>query len=302
MRSIHGFALAPDFESDPIAFMYGLQGGIWKTDDGGVTWRSVNDTLPTLDISTLVVSPAFRQNHAVVAVSPEGVLVSHDAGEHWQRTTDEAASLVTFSPNGALLGAAFPQDGIRVSDDLGQTWRNVPGPWDTGGKVVALSITDQACFHVALLEGVNDTLNLWQGKPGQFENVLQQSAGPNPLVSLWVPVGTDDEWYAGLGDKVWKFDVHTGAAAVESGIGADSTPPEDIRALMGVSCSDGQTVYACTGRRLYASSDAIAWSVVHDFGEDVTLAATLSPNHSPGQTIYALLLGGTFWRGIIPYG
>ena len=72
--------------------------------------------------------------------------------------------------------------------------------------------------------------------------------------------------------------------------------------LMGVSCSDGQTVYVCTGRRLYASSDAITWNVVHDFGEDVALTATLSPNHSPGQTIYALLLGGTFWRGIIPYG
>ena len=302
IRSLHGFALAPDFESDHVAFIYGLQEGVWKTDDGGVTWRSLNDSLPTLDISALVVSPGFRQNHAVVAVSPEGVLVSHDAGEHWQITTGEAASLVTFSPNGALLGAAFPQDGIRVSDDLGQTWRNVPGPWDTGGKVMALSITDQACFHVALLEGVNDILNLWQGKPGQFKNVLQQSAGPNPLVSLWVPAGEDDAWYAGLGNKVWKFDAHTGAAAVESDIGADSTPPEDIRALLGVSCSDGQTVYVCTGRRLYASPDAIAWSMVHDFGEDVVLTARLSPNHSPGQTIYALLLGGTFWRGIIPYG
>ena len=48
IRSFHGFTLAPDFESDHVAFMYGLQEGVWKTDDGGVTWRSVNDSLPTL--------------------------------------------------------------------------------------------------------------------------------------------------------------------------------------------------------------------------------------------------------------
>jgi photosystem II stability/assembly factor-like uncharacterized protein len=299
IRSLHGFALAPDFENDPIAFMYGLQEGIWKTDDGGVSWGSVNDTLPTLDINALVVSPEFRQNHTVVASSPEGVWVSHDAGEHWQITTGDAASLVTFSPNGALLGAAFPHDGIRVSEDMGQTWRNVPGPWDAGGKVMALSMTDQERFHVALLEGVNDVLTLWQGKPGQFESVLQQTAGPNPVVSFWVPAGENDAWYAGLGDKVWRFDAHASASLVESNIGADSTQPEDIRALMGLPSSNGQTLYACTGRRLYASGGASSWHVVHDFEDDVVLSATLSPNHSSSQVVYALLLGGTFWRGVI---
>ena len=63
-----------------------------------------------------------------------------------------------------VLHSLKTASGCRTT--LGQTWRNVPGPWDTGGKVMALSITDQACFHVALLEGVNDILNLWQGKPG----------------------------------------------------------------------------------------------------------------------------------------
>lgn len=300
IRSIVGFALAPDFENDPIAYMYGLQEGVWKTDDGGITWKSINDNLPTLDINALVMSPGFRQNHTIVAGSPEGVWVSHDAGEHWQRTSDKAASLVAFSPNGTLLSAAFPQEGLRVSDDLGQTWRNVPGPWDSGGKVMALAISDQEHFRVALLEGVNDVLNIWQGKPGQFECVLQQPAGPNPLVSFWAPAGAKDAWYAGLGDKVWRFDAHTAAMGVETSIGADSTQPEDIRALMGLPSSEGQTLYACTSRRLYASSDAKTWRVVHDFEDDVVLSATLSPNHASGQVVYALLLGGTFWRGVIP--
>ena len=300
IRSILGFALSPDFDNDHIAFMYGLQEGVWKTEDGGVTWMSMNATLPTLDIQALVLSPGFPENRAVVAVSPQGVWVSHDAGEHWQLSIAEAAGLAAFSPNGTLMGATFPQDGIRVSDDLGETWRKAAGPWDAGGKVLALSLTDEQHFHVALLEGVDDLLSIWQGKQGEFENVLRQPAGPNPVVSFWVPAGADHAWYASLANKVWKFDTRAGTAVAEFSIGTKSAQPEDIRSLRGVVHSKGQTLYACTGQRVYASPDGTSWSMVHDFGNEVVLSFTLSPNHPSDQTAYALLLGGTLCRGVVP--
>ena len=87
-----------------------------------------------------------------------------------------AAGLVAFSPNGQLLVASFASGAIRETEDLGQTWRPVPGPWDVGGKIVALAVDNARDLYVAVLEGLGRTLALWHGHAGDFEEALGRGA------------------------------------------------------------------------------------------------------------------------------
>ena len=77
-RSMLGLALAPNFDRHATAFMYGPQEGLWRSTDGGQTWASLEDKLPSLDIAALAVSPKFAQDKVVVAGALEGLSVSTD--------------------------------------------------------------------------------------------------------------------------------------------------------------------------------------------------------------------------------
>jgi photosystem II stability/assembly factor-like uncharacterized protein len=300
VRSILGMVLSPQFEVDHVGFMYGLQEGIWGTQDGGNTWERRYEALPSLDIHALALSPEFSHNQTVVASSPDGLFLSHDAGREWQVLAQESAGMTAFSPNGKLLAVAFAEEGIRVTDDLGQSWRKVPGPWNSGGSIVALAVTDTAAFHVALLAGVDDTLHIWQGKPGHFVNVLSQPTHGHAVVGLWIPSDTSASrsWYASLGNTVWKFSTNANSPVAETVVNAESTQTEVIVSLSGIHDVMGETLFACTGQHLYTLPDAHRWNMVHDFGADTAIALAVTPAYHNDKAVYALLLGGTFCKGV----
>ena len=298
-RSLLGLVLSSQFKTDHIAYMYGFQEGIWRTEDGGYTWNNL-ESLPSLDIQAVVLSPEFPDNRTIVATSLYGVLLSEDSGDSWQFLVEGPAESASFSPNGEVLTISFPGEGIRVSNDLGKTWQNVPGPWDTGGRILALSVTNMHHYYVALLEGVGETVSIWQGKPGQFEKVLNQSVSGNPVVSLWIPgPAADRPWYASLGNKVWKFSSRRGGSSVQSSIFSDTLQKENILALNGIRDQTGQILFACTGQHIYKSLDEKSWTMVHDFGNERAISLALSPSYLEDKTAYALLLGGSFSQGVI---
>lgn len=301
IRSMVGLALSPKFDKDHLAFMCGLQEGIWRTADGGLTWSDLAPELPSLDIQTLVVSPDFSRNHILAATAPEGVLFSSDSGDHWRVAAAEPAGAAAFSPDGRHFAVYFLESGIHISNDLGQSWEDVPGPWDAGAKVVALAITNDRHFYVAYLEGANDTLDIWQGKSGQYEQVLSQPTSGNPIVSFWIPAEptANRPWYASLGNKVWKFSTRKGSSSAEASICADEAGQEDIFSLTGSQDPAGQNLFACTSQRLYKSTDAKTWTVVHDFSPEKALSFALSPAYLADKTAYALLLGGSFSQGMV---
>jgi photosystem II stability/assembly factor-like uncharacterized protein len=299
-RSVLGLALSPQFDEQPVAFMYGPQEGVWRTADGGRTWEDLRGELPSLDISALVVSPDFSTNPVAVAASPEGVLVTTDAGDHWTRAGEEPASLVAFSPNGKLLVASLPTGGIRVSEDLGQQWVQVAGPWDAGGKIAALAVSDSRHYYIAAVQGVGETLSIWQGEADQVEKVVNQPAGENPVVAFYIPavVAPDRAWYAGCGNRVWKFRGRKGQPVVQSIVFPSTGPGESILSLTGVHSETGQILLAGTGRHVFKLSDN-AWRNVYDFGSERAIALALSPTYLNDKTIYALLLGGSFGQVVI---
>jgi len=300
-RSVLGLVMAPRFDEQPVAFLYGPQEGLWRTTDGGHTWEDLGAELPGPDISALVLAPDFSTSQVAVAASPVGLLVSHDAGSHWRTVANEGATQAAFSPNGQLLAVSFALGAIRETEDLGATWRPVPGPWGAGGKVVALAVDDARDLYVAVLEGLGRTLTLWHGRPGNFERALSRAVGENPVVALFVPteLSADRPWYAACGGIVWKLSARRGRNPSQSVVVPGEVAGENILSLTGIQNDTGQVLLASTGQHVFKLADDKPWRQIHDFGGERAVALVLSPNYLKDKIVYGLLLGGSLVQGVI---
>lgn len=114
-------------------------GGIWKSDDYGESWYPLDDQLPNLGVSDIVIHPS---NPDTIYMSTGdgsssdtytyGILKSVDGGTNWDTTglsfgVSEAKNirrLLLDSLNPSTLIAAAT-DGIYRSTDAGETWNKV---------------------------------------------------------------------------------------------------------------------------------------------------------------------------------
>lgn len=304
-RALVGLALSPQFERDRTAYLFGPRETPWRTTDGGATWAALDadtDEQGTA-LRALALSPSFGRDRLLAAASERGVLLSVDAGDHWDVVAPRPAGQVAFAPDGRLLAAVFEPGGLGVSEDQGKSWRPVAGPWGSAGRALALAIDSGQQLHLAWLEGVGETLSVWQGKPGQFEQVLSVPAGPNPLVAFYLPAeaAPDRPWYAAVGNKVWKLSARRGRAPVEATVFEPDPdrPGDQLLALTGAPTPAGHLLLASSGRRLYKSLDGAAWSAALEVEPDRALALVPSPAFAQDRTVYLLLLGGAFAQAVI---
>ncbi len=115
----------------------GPESGIWKSTDGGDTWRKINRGLPGGDkgrigMAMSPVNPDVLYAIVEAAGGSGGVYRSVDRGERWSRQS----SHMTTSPQYYNELVADPHNVDRVysldtylhvSDDGGRTWSRVPG-------------------------------------------------------------------------------------------------------------------------------------------------------------------------------
>ncbi|MFN0033007.1 MAG: VPS10 domain-containing protein [Flavobacteriales bacterium] len=115
-----------------IIFAGAPAGGLWRSYDGGSSWSSNTDWLPTLGIASIAFNP---ENPQIVYLgtgdydasdSPGmGVMKSEDGGETWEFVNTGIASLmvpcIRFEPGSNDLWACT-NDGLYESTDEGATW------------------------------------------------------------------------------------------------------------------------------------------------------------------------------------
>jgi len=298
-RPLLGMALSPHFEEEPLAFLYGPQEGIWRTRDGGLSWESLEEGLPSLDIRSLALSPGFAQDRALVAASPAGILLSRDAGDSWSLWADEPASLVCASPSGRLYAAVCAAGAVRVAGALGGPWERLPGPWEGGREVLALALSDDAHYKVALLDPGRESLSVWEGRPGGFRQLVSHPASVAPLAALWVldRPGWGARWYASLDGQVWEF-REAGGRSSGHPLPLGDQGESKVLGLAGGQGREGPALFACTGEAIYKLTGR-SWTAVHHFGPERAVALALSPSYSRDASAFALLLGGAFCRGIL---
>lgn len=114
-------------------------GGLWKTIDGGLTWTTNTDHLPTLGVNDIAIDPT-NTNIMYIGTGDQdasdtygvGVLKSIDGGVTWNITglnwiTSQGRSIgrVLINPNDNNMIFAASSSGVFKSYDAGVTWTKV---------------------------------------------------------------------------------------------------------------------------------------------------------------------------------
>jgi photosystem II stability/assembly factor-like uncharacterized protein len=177
-------------------------GGIFKSTDGGSTWRQLTAGLPEgVNQTNLAIAPSNpRRLYAMVATGTVGIYRSDDAGETWTRITTDNRPAGRIGGGDLPVPLVHPRDPDVVislstvswiSRDGGQTWRaykGAPGGEDyQGGWInpdnpdIVLLAADQGA--VVSLNG-GDTWSSWYNQPtAQLYHVSADNAFPYRLCS-----------------------------------------------------------------------------------------------------------------------
>ncbi len=128
---VYALAVSPNFAQDHVCFA-ARQSGLYRSDDGGLHWRFMYDTLnldAPLAATAVAVSPNFESDHSVFAGAPGGILHSVDGGEHWTIASlpppPPFISTLAASPHFAhdsVVLAGTMEDGVFRSADRGSNW------------------------------------------------------------------------------------------------------------------------------------------------------------------------------------
>jgi photosystem II stability/assembly factor-like uncharacterized protein len=132
-------------------FMANKERGVWRTRDGGKTWKQVFALTPDLGAADLELQPGhpevvfatmwhgLRKPWTIVSGSPAsegaGIYKSTDSGETWKKLTDGLPSQLFGRANVAISNSApdriyalieaKPGSGLYRSDDAGAHWKLV---------------------------------------------------------------------------------------------------------------------------------------------------------------------------------
>ncbi len=169
--------------SEPNVFYIGaVNGGVWKSEDYGRTWKPIFNHEPTGSIGAIAVSPSDPNViyvgsgeglHRPDLSVGDGVYKSTDAGKTWVhlglRETEQIPA-VAVDPNNpsivfvAALGHPYgpnPERGIFRSTDGGKTWQKVLYVNEyTGGSDVEIDPQNPQIVYAAL----------WQAQEAPWEN------------------------------------------------------------------------------------------------------------------------------------
>lgn len=120
--------------TDPNTMILGTpSGGVWRSYDGGASWVSTSDNLPTLGVSALAYHPT---NPDIIYMGTGdrdhndapgmGVMMSTDGGLNWDFKNNGIENLtigdLLIHPNNPDIIIVGTNDGIYRSTDAGGTW------------------------------------------------------------------------------------------------------------------------------------------------------------------------------------
>jgi hypothetical protein len=198
-RSVSGRALALTVSADGKRLYAGTFSGVWRSDDSGVTWHQLTQpqppmgdhvvpgALPVPNVFDIAVSPANAD--IVLAATAWDTRVQSKNGIYWSTNGGETWSLahqftcpgvlgvgqIVFSPDNPHLVYAAGGCAIAISEDAGETWRDVPMP-DRG-----------IAWHLA---------------------VAPQESSPTLSITRRVYAAGDDQiWYSTDGGNTWARDT-----------------------------------------------------------------------------------------------
>lgn len=229
------YASTWEFRRKPYSFNSGGTGsGMWKSTDGGKTWKELKDGLPAKPFGRIAftLAPSAPQNLVAIVESNEtGLYISADGGEHWKKQS--ATMNVVSRPFYFSTIVIDPKDPKRVyrpafsfsySSDGGYSFADAS---NEGGWVHS--------DHHALWINPNNTNQLYLGTDGGMYVSLDRGATWTFIQCL--PVG---QFYHAAMDDRKPYNIYGGLQDNGSWVGPSAAPG-------GVSNASWKAIYGGDG-------------------------------------------------------
>ncbi len=206
-------AVAVDPTKPNVIYRGAAGGGVWKTTDGGTTWKALTDDLGDLSIGAIAVAPSKPQTvyvgtgegvESIDGIDGIGFIKSTDGGTTWALPVSVSATkffALSVHPTKPDELLAATSTGIQKSTDGGATWKTTFSKY-AGTELVRVP-----------------------GAPGKVLATVWDISSADPTWNGFIYRSTDggDTWTKVGGAGTAPFDADTGRLSLTVAPGAPST-------------------------------------------------------------------------------
>ncbi len=100
-------------------------GGVFLSNDNGLTWKALNNGLTDTSVQALAISGSYMFAGTYGFTDPGGVFISSDNGENWVRSPSIYDNIMSFTVKDEKIFAGTLYGGVYLSTDKGTTWKQV---------------------------------------------------------------------------------------------------------------------------------------------------------------------------------
>ena len=276
-------SIAIDPKDQNTIYIGGAEGGVWKSTDGGATWKPLTDFEPALAIGSLAIDPSDssvvyagtgEQNFNADAYAGAGILKTTDGGSTWTVLGSDVfdqlgIGSLAIEPGHPDVVLAASDGGVYRSADSGATWQNVlagpatcvlfdPTNGDSYAAVGGAFPTPSTGVYKSLDGGVT-----WKPSNGSASNALPPSSNSGRIALAISPLS--HYIYAGVADlsgvSSLSFYKSTDGASSWSRLGGTAYCPRQCwyNNALAVNPANSQMLVGGGVDLLYSADGGVTW-------------------------------------------